>query len=71
MKGVVATQKNVVLRFDGNRVPDKQAQSTLYQEFGDALEFSWRDDPAITCAVEPDGDPCATAADLLRHLVEL
>jgi len=71
IKGVVATQKNVVLRFEPSRFPDKQTQNRLYQEFGDALEFSWRDDPAITCAVEGEGgDPCATAAALLTELVE-
>lgn len=71
VKGVLATEKNVVLRFEASRVPDKHAQNNLYQRFGDALEFSWRDDPAITCAVDPEGDACATAVDLLSQLLEL
>ncbi|MCF6286732.1 MAG: transcription-repair coupling factor, partial [Candidatus Hydrogenedentes bacterium] len=72
LKGVIATQRNVVLRFEASRVPDKQAQNGLYQEFGDALEFSWREDPAITCAVDPEGEgACATAIHLLKVFVEL
>jgi len=72
VKGVVATARNVVLRFDASRFPDKESQSRLYQAFGDALEFSWRDDPAITCALGgPDGDPCTLAVQLLSHLLEL
>ena len=72
VKGIVATQRNIVFSFETNRFPDKAAQNGLYQEFGDALEFSWRDDPAITCAVDPDrGTVCTTAVDLLTQLAEL
>ncbi len=71
-KGVVATQKNVEIRFEANRFPDKQAQNALYQAFGDVIEFSWRDEPTISCVVDPDGgDPCKTAAQLLSQLLEL
>ena len=72
VRGVVGTQRSLVLRFDPNRVPDKQIQNKLYQAFGDALEFSWRDDPAITCAVDPEReDLCETAIHLLGQLAEV
>ncbi|MCA9003292.1 MAG: hypothetical protein KDB61_15320, partial [Planctomycetes bacterium] len=71
-KSVTATQSLLSIQFEASRFPDKQVQNRLYQVYGDAVEFSWRDLPAITLKVDPaQEEPCEAAINLLGRLVEL
>ena len=71
-KTVTATKSLLSVQFEANRFPDKQVQNRLYQTYGDAIEFSWRDTPAITLKVDPDREESyEAAAHLLSELAEL
>jgi transcription-repair coupling factor (superfamily II helicase) len=69
---VTATQSLLSIQFDAKRFPDKQAQNRLYQSYGNAVAFSWRETPAITLKVNADTEgPCEAAVGLLQQLAEL
>lgn len=71
-RSVTATKSLLSIQFDTSRFPDKSGQNSLVQTYGNAIEFSWRDHPAITLKVDVEKEePCEAAIHLLTQLVEL
>jgi transcription-repair coupling factor (superfamily II helicase) len=68
---IAASKEKVTVQFENSQRLAKKVASTLKEEFGRAVEFSWQDRPGVTLKLGADSDLLKSAEDLLKALTRI